>query len=378
MVRANHAASEVGRDSSSSVLQLSTEAGTAQVGRGGFTQVDNGILRDATLSRLARLAYALLRSYGWQDESTYVGEERLASDLGVHRTTVARAMRELVKRCLVERRRRRNGAGWTSSLTTFTERVSGGARGDAQTATAASFPVVQDETGITDAVGAVLAQFGGVLAPETSVCSTSATYVCSTSATRQRHSTTKTQNHGGVVLTQEQEQVRDALTALGFNGATSYVLKHGDVGALMARVEYAQAHGLGSGWVRDEAKHPLAGVEVRRDVGRESETARVMRLMAENVEELLTASREREEEATSGELRSTWCRVRDALRATVTAGAWTKYFDRLELVELGDGRATVAHRDAYALDFVAHRYAATLARLLDVDEGGLTFVEVDR
>jgi len=45
----------------------------------------------------------------------------------------------------------------------------------------------------------------------------------------------------------------------------------------------------------------------------------------------------------------------------------------LELLQHGDGRATVAHRDACALDFVANRYALTLARALDVDVDGLTF-----
>jgi len=367
VVRANHAASEVGQGGRSSALQYGIEPETAQVGHRGFTQVDNSVLRDATLTRTARLVYALLRSYGWQDAATFVGEERLASDLGASRATVTRALRELVTRSLVERRRRRNGSGWTSSLTTFTERVADGAASDAQTATAAPFPVMQDVTGMQDAVGAFSAPKTGVLTPSEGLCVTSDAQVCVTSDARRIHSTTKTQGVG-VVLTEEQVTVRDALERLGFNGATAYVKRQDDVGRLIARVEYAQANGLGPGWVRSGEELPAPRAEPERERYEVEDGAAVLeRLQA----------RQREG-ATPVELREVWTRSRDTLRASSTTAAWTQYYQGLELVSYGDGRATVAHRDAAALDFVAGCLAVNVARALRVSVEGLTFGVLSR
>ena len=49
----------------------------------GFTQVPNHILRSEKLSPGAKLAYAMLLSYAWNNESCFPGQERLGKDMGV-------------------------------------------------------------------------------------------------------------------------------------------------------------------------------------------------------------------------------------------------------------------------------------------------------
>ena len=64
----------------------------------GFTQIPRYILRDKHLSFGARLTYAVLLSYAWQDESCFPGQERMAKDLGVTRKSINDYLNEL-KRC---------------------------------------------------------------------------------------------------------------------------------------------------------------------------------------------------------------------------------------------------------------------------------------
>jgi hypothetical protein len=62
----------------------------------GFTQIPNAILRSRKLTMRAKLAYAALLSYAWQDDQCFPGQARLAADLGdVSLDTVQRALREL-------------------------------------------------------------------------------------------------------------------------------------------------------------------------------------------------------------------------------------------------------------------------------------------
>jgi hypothetical protein len=61
----------------------------------GFTQLPNFVLKDKTLSFGARLAYAVLLSYAWQEESCFPGQDKMADDLGCSKRQVIRYLQEL-------------------------------------------------------------------------------------------------------------------------------------------------------------------------------------------------------------------------------------------------------------------------------------------
>ena len=61
----------------------------------GFTQVPNAILKSAELSPSAKLTYAMLLSYAWQNDYCFPGQERLATDIGVSDRSVRTYLKEL-------------------------------------------------------------------------------------------------------------------------------------------------------------------------------------------------------------------------------------------------------------------------------------------
>jgi len=61
----------------------------------GFAQLPIYILKDKRLSFGARLTYAILLSYAWQEDSCFPGQERMAKDLGVTRKAVNAYLIEL-------------------------------------------------------------------------------------------------------------------------------------------------------------------------------------------------------------------------------------------------------------------------------------------
>ena len=61
----------------------------------GFTQLPRYILKDKNLSFGARLTYAVLLSYAWQDDSCFPGQDKIAGDLGVSRQAVNGYLTEL-------------------------------------------------------------------------------------------------------------------------------------------------------------------------------------------------------------------------------------------------------------------------------------------
>lgn len=63
----------------------------------GFTQLPNYVLKDKNLSFGARLAYAVLLSYAWQEGSCFPGQDRMAQDLGISRRMVSSYLKELKK-----------------------------------------------------------------------------------------------------------------------------------------------------------------------------------------------------------------------------------------------------------------------------------------
>src|SRR5260370_23406264 len=61
----------------------------------GFTQVPNHALVSNRLSPGAKLAYAMLLKYAWQNDYCFPGQERLARDMGVTDRSVRTYLQEL-------------------------------------------------------------------------------------------------------------------------------------------------------------------------------------------------------------------------------------------------------------------------------------------
>jgi hypothetical protein len=61
----------------------------------GFTQVPNHLLVSEKLSPGAKLAYAMLLKYAWQNDYCFPGQERLAKDMGVTDRSVRTYLQEL-------------------------------------------------------------------------------------------------------------------------------------------------------------------------------------------------------------------------------------------------------------------------------------------
>ncbi len=79
------------------------------VARGGFTQVPNFILKDGSLSIGAKVTYAMFLSYAWHNEMCFPGQDRLADDIGMSRTSVTAFIAELESEGLVTIQRRGQG-----------------------------------------------------------------------------------------------------------------------------------------------------------------------------------------------------------------------------------------------------------------------------
>src|SRR5262245_58296034 len=79
------------------------------VSSGGFTQVPNMLLNDPTLSSNAKVAYAKLLSYAWHNNRVFPGQDTMATDTGMSRPTVSRAITELRRAGWLEIRRRGQG-----------------------------------------------------------------------------------------------------------------------------------------------------------------------------------------------------------------------------------------------------------------------------
>jgi hypothetical protein len=76
--------------------------GADPVTRHGFTQVPNFILTKKDLSVGAKLAYAMLLKYAWDDEACFPGQLRLAEDMGSGERSIRRYLEELEKSSLLE------------------------------------------------------------------------------------------------------------------------------------------------------------------------------------------------------------------------------------------------------------------------------------
>jgi hypothetical protein len=80
--------------------------------RHGFTQVPNFILTNPKLSVGAKLAYAMLLKYAWQDDACFPGQAKLAVDMGAAERSVRTYLKELETAELLEIKQR--GLGKTN------------------------------------------------------------------------------------------------------------------------------------------------------------------------------------------------------------------------------------------------------------------------
>ena len=83
----------------------------------GFTQVPNFVLKSDTISPGAKLTYAMLLHYAWQNDFCFPGQERLAADMGVGARSVVRFMAELSAAGFIAVKRR--GLGQTNLYQLF-------------------------------------------------------------------------------------------------------------------------------------------------------------------------------------------------------------------------------------------------------------------
>jgi len=70
--------------------------------RAGFAALPYVVLRDTKLSIGARLTYAVLLSYAWQDDATFVGQEKMAKDIGISERQLRRFLYELKETLYIE------------------------------------------------------------------------------------------------------------------------------------------------------------------------------------------------------------------------------------------------------------------------------------
>ena len=78
----------------------------------GFTQIPNYVLKDKKLSFGARLSYAVLLSYAWQEDRCFPGQDRMAKDLGRRREMINGYLQELKDAGYIDWKRR--GLGKTN------------------------------------------------------------------------------------------------------------------------------------------------------------------------------------------------------------------------------------------------------------------------
>jgi hypothetical protein len=72
----------------------------------GFTQVPNHVLETDKLSPGAKLTFAMLLKYAWQNDYCFPGQERLAKDMGGGVRSVVRYVQELENRGFIKITRR--------------------------------------------------------------------------------------------------------------------------------------------------------------------------------------------------------------------------------------------------------------------------------
>lgn len=85
------------------------------VSAGGFTQIPNMLLNDKDLTFVAKIVYAKLLSYAWNNNRVFPGQERMAEEIGSTKSTVNRGIQELEEKGWLKIERR--GQGQTNLYT---------------------------------------------------------------------------------------------------------------------------------------------------------------------------------------------------------------------------------------------------------------------
>ena len=75
----------------------------------GFTQVPNAILRSKKVSMGAKMTYAALLSYAWQNDFCFPGQQLLGDDIGVTRQTANEYIQELKAKGFIKITRKGQG-----------------------------------------------------------------------------------------------------------------------------------------------------------------------------------------------------------------------------------------------------------------------------
>ena len=75
----------------------------------GFTQVPNHILESDKISPGAKLTYAMLLKYAWQNDFCFPGQDRLSKDMGVSLRSTNSYIQELEKKDFVNIKRQGQG-----------------------------------------------------------------------------------------------------------------------------------------------------------------------------------------------------------------------------------------------------------------------------
>jgi len=75
----------------------------------GYTQVPNHVLVSDRLSPGAKLTYAMLLKYAWQNDCCFPGQKRLAGDMGVTRQSTNAYIQELQREQFINIQRRGQG-----------------------------------------------------------------------------------------------------------------------------------------------------------------------------------------------------------------------------------------------------------------------------
>lgn len=83
--------------------------GADVLSHGGFTQVPNTVLESGVISPGAKLAYAMLLKYAWQNDFCFPGQDRLAKDMGVSLRSTNSYIQELEKKAFINITRRGQG-----------------------------------------------------------------------------------------------------------------------------------------------------------------------------------------------------------------------------------------------------------------------------
>jgi hypothetical protein len=99
-------------DSAKDILEKHTIVVLNEALKHGFAQIPRFILKDKRLTLGARLTYAVLLSYAWQEGSCFPGQDRMGKDLGVTRKAINSYLVELKERKYISWQRR--GLGKTN------------------------------------------------------------------------------------------------------------------------------------------------------------------------------------------------------------------------------------------------------------------------